>query len=51
LKVLALDPKRRDALGYLREIDEQQARSNHKNGMPDAAYSKSNGRSGPRLRS
>lgn len=27
LKVLALDPKRRDALTYLREIDERQART------------------------
>lgn len=50
LKVLALDPKRRDALAYLREIDEQQARSIPNNGMPDPAYSKSNGRSGPRFR-
>lgn len=50
LKVLALDPRRRDALAYLREIDEQQARTRPNNGMPDPAYSKSNGRSGPRLR-
>jgi tetratricopeptide (TPR) repeat protein len=43
LKVLALDPKRRDVLGHLRGLDEQQMRSNQKKGMPDAAYSKITG--------
>lgn len=50
LKVLALNPKRRDALSYLREIDEQQARIKPNNGMPDPAYNKRNIRSGPGLR-
>jgi tetratricopeptide (TPR) repeat protein len=50
LRVLALDPKQREALAYLREIDEQQARAQPDNGMTDPAYSKSNGRSGPRSR-
>ena len=35
LKVLALDPKRRDALTYLREIDEREARTKRVRGMPD----------------
>lgn len=35
LKVLALDPKRRDALAYLREIDEREARTKRIRGMPD----------------
>lgn len=50
LKALALDPKRRDALAYLREIDEREARTRSNNGTPNPAYSKGNGRSGPRLR-
>ena len=51
LKILALDPWRRDVLAYLREIDEQQEQSKPGNGMlSTSAYRKRNANSITRLR-
>jgi tetratricopeptide (TPR) repeat protein len=40
LKILALDPRRRDVLTYLREIDEQLEKSKPSSGMTYSSYRK-----------